>query len=72
MTKRKGATRVVTAEAVNARTKGATPEAQLASTQLYKGRIISLNRDTVRFPDGTVTEEFDIARHPGRRRSCRS
>lgn len=65
MTKRKASSRVVTAEAVNARAKGATPDAQLASTQLYKGRIISLNRDTVRFPDGTVTEEFDIARHPG-------
>lgn len=65
MTKRKAASRVVTAAAVNARAKGATPEAQLASTQLYKGRIFTLNRDTVRFPDGSVTEEFDICRHPG-------
>ena len=61
MTRRKAASRVVTAAAVNARTKGATPDAQLASRPLYQGRIISLNRDTVRFPDGSVTEEFDIA-----------
>jgi ADP-ribose pyrophosphatase len=65
MTKRKAPSRVVTAAAVNARTKGAPPEAQLASRTLYEGRIISLNRDTVRFPDGSVSEEFDIARHPG-------
>ena len=65
MTRRKAASRVVTAEAVNARPRGSVPEAQLASTQLYKGKIIALNRDTVRFPDGSITEEFDIARHPG-------
>jgi ADP-ribose pyrophosphatase len=65
VTKRKAASRVVSAADVNARAKGNTPEAQLASTELYRGKIISLNRDTVRFPDGSVTEEFDIARHPG-------
>jgi ADP-ribose pyrophosphatase len=65
VTKRKAPSRVVTAAAVNARTKGSTPDSQVASRELYKGKIISLNRDTVRFPDGSVTEEFDIARHPG-------
>jgi ADP-ribose pyrophosphatase len=65
MTKRKAASRVVTAAAVRARAKGATPDAQLASRELYTGRIFTLNRDTVRFPDGSVTEEFDICRHPG-------
>lgn len=65
MTKRKAASRVVTAAAVNARPKGARPEAQLGSTELYRGRIFTLDRDTVRFPDGSVTEEFDICRHPG-------
>lgn len=65
MTKPKALLRVVTADQVNARARGATPEAQLASTPLYTGRIIALNRDTVRFPDGSVTTEFDIARHPG-------
>jgi ADP-ribose pyrophosphatase len=65
MTRRKSKPRVVTAEQVRARKKGDTPDAQLASEQLYKGRIITLNRDTVRFPDGSVSNEFDIARHPG-------
>jgi ADP-ribose pyrophosphatase len=65
MTKRKSAPRVVTADQVLTRQKGEVPDAQLSSEQLYKGRIITLNRDTVRFPDGTITKEFDIARHPG-------
>jgi ADP-ribose pyrophosphatase len=65
VTKRKAPSRVVNAESVKARVKGATPEAQLASTQLYAGRIVTMHRDTVRFPDGSVTEEFDIVRHPG-------
>jgi ADP-ribose pyrophosphatase len=65
MTRRKGASRVVTAEQVRARKQGEVPDAQLTSEQLYKGRIITLHRDTVRFPDGSVSKEFDIARHPG-------
>ena len=65
MTKPKPASRVVTANEVQARAKGAVPAAQLASTPLYAGRIIRLDRDTVRYPDGSVTTEFDIARHPG-------
>lgn len=63
--KKKSAPRVVTADQLRARPKGETPDAQLASTELYRGKIITLDRDTVRFPDGTVTEEFDIVRHPG-------
>lgn len=65
MSKRKGATRVVTAAEVKARARGERPAAQMATKQLYKGRIFTLDRDTVRFPDGSVTEEFDICRHPG-------
>jgi ADP-ribose pyrophosphatase len=64
MTKRKAKSRVVTADQVRARKQGDTPDAQLASEQLYKGRIFTLNRDTIRFPDGSVSE-FDIVRHPG-------
>lgn len=62
--KREATPNVVTAAAVNARPKGEKPEAQLESRQLYKGKIFTLDRDTVRFPDGS-TSEFDIARHPG-------
>jgi ADP-ribose pyrophosphatase len=65
MSRKKSAPRVVTAEQLRARTKEDKPDAQLASRELYRGKIVALNRDTVRFPDGTVTEEFDIVRHPG-------
>jgi ADP-ribose pyrophosphatase len=63
MTKKRTA-RVVTAEEVTAREKGATPDAQIASKELYKGKVFTLDRDTVRLPDGTVAE-MDIIRHPG-------
>jgi ADP-ribose pyrophosphatase len=62
VTKRKSP-RVVTAEQVNARTT-TTPEHQVNSQELYKGKIFTLNRDTARFPDGS-TSDFDIVRHPG-------
>ena len=55
---------VVTAAELRTRKKGAAPEAQLASRELYHGKIVTMNRDTVRFPDGTESE-FDIVRHPG-------
>jgi ADP-ribose pyrophosphatase len=56
--------RVVTADQVSARKPGEKPEAQVASHNLYKGKIFRLDRDTVRFPDGSEAE-MDIARHPG-------
>jgi ADP-ribose pyrophosphatase len=55
---------VVTAEQLRMRKKGFTSDAQIDSREVYAGKIITLNRDTVRFPDGT-TAEFDIARHSG-------
>lgn len=58
------ATRVVTAAEVNARPRGEKPDAQIASRELSTGKIFRLDRDTVRFPDGTVAE-MDIVRHPG-------
>jgi len=63
MTKKR-TSRVVTAESVNARAKSDPPEARIASKELYKGKIFTLDRDTVRFPDETVAE-MDIIRHPG-------
>lgn len=56
--------RVVTAETLGRRRPGEKPDAQLASKEIYKGKIVALYRDTVRFPDGSVSE-FDIVRHPG-------
>jgi ADP-ribose pyrophosphatase len=56
--------RVVTAEELRARKKNEKPDAQRNTSRLYTGKIISLDRDTVEFPDGSRAE-FDIARHPG-------
>jgi ADP-ribose pyrophosphatase len=58
------APRVVTADVLRHRKPSDRPEAQLGSTEIYRGKIIALYRDTVRFPDGSVSE-FDIVRHPG-------
>src|SRR4249919_248718 len=56
--------KVVTVKELQGRKKGAKPKAQLSSKEIYSGKIITLNRDEVRFPDGS-TAEFDIARHSG-------
>ena len=36
----------------------------ISSERLYSGRIVSLDRDTVRFPDGS-TGQLEMLRHPG-------
>ncbi len=59
-----GKSEVVTAETLRSRSKGDTPKAQVSSREIYSGKIITLNRDTIRFPDDT-TAEFDVARHSG-------
>ena len=55
---------VVTAQELRARKKGHVPAEQLESAEIYRGPIVTLNRDKIRFPDGS-TSDFDIARHPG-------
>ena len=37
---------------------------KLTSERVYTGRVINLDRDTVRFPDGSVGE-LEMVRHPG-------
>jgi len=37
---------------------------QVSTERVYTGRIISLDRDTVRFPDGSVGQ-LEMIRHPG-------
>jgi ADP-ribose pyrophosphatase len=37
---------------------------QLASRRVYTGRVVSLDVDTVRYPDGS-TGELEMIRHPG-------
>jgi ADP-ribose pyrophosphatase len=56
--------RVVTGDEIRRRTPGAQPGHQLDRRELYKGKIFRLDKDTVRFPDGSESE-FDIVRHPG-------
>lgn len=55
---------VVTASELRARKKGERPAEMLESRELYSGKFITLNRESVRFPDGTMAQ-MDIARHPG-------
>ena len=40
------------------------PPARVSSRRAYSGKIISLDVDTVRFPDGSVGE-LEMIRHPG-------
>lgn len=37
---------------------------KIRSERIYTGKIINLDRDTVRFPDGSIGE-MDMVRHPG-------
>ncbi len=60
----KRAAPVVTASELRGRKKGHRPDMQVASEEIYRGKIITLDRDTVRFPDGSIMP-FDIARHSG-------
>lgn len=55
---------VVTGETIRERARGAKPEHQVDRRELYKGKVFRLDKDTVRFPDGSESE-FDIVRHPG-------
>ena len=41
-----------------------TAPGQVATRRAYSGRVISLDVDTVRFPDGS-TGELEMVRHPG-------
>lgn len=41
-----------------------TPRNQLSTRRVYSGKIISLDVDTVEFPDGT-SGELEMIRHPG-------
>jgi ADP-ribose pyrophosphatase len=40
------------------------PSATLSSRRVYSGRIVNLDVDTVRFPNGS-TGELEMVRHPG-------
>ena len=58
-----GAT-VVTSSELQGRARGYRPAEMLQSEELHRGKIITLNCDSVRLPDGTAAD-MDILRHPG-------
>lgn len=51
-------------EEAAAETPDAVVPGKIRSERMYTGRIINLDRDTVRFPDGS-TGELEMIRHPG-------
>lgn len=61
---RKRAPGVVTSDALVARKRGETPDAQLGTERIHTGKIIKLDRDTVRYPNET-TAQLEIVRHSG-------
>lgn len=63
MTKKK-ATTVVTSAELESRPSGTKSDAQVSSQRLHTGKIIKLDQDRIRYPDGSEAE-VDIVRHPG-------
>jgi ADP-ribose pyrophosphatase len=63
MTKKKTPT-VVTSAELSARPIGAKSDAQIGTERIYTGKIVKLDRDRVRYPDGSEAE-LDIVRHQG-------
>jgi len=61
---KKQATHVVTSSELVERAPGFRPDVQLASERIHTGKIINLDRDRVRYPDGNEAD-LEIARHPG-------
>jgi len=63
VTKKKTPT-VVTSAELESKPPGTKSDAQVASERLHTGKIIKLDRDRIRYPDGNEAE-VDIVRHPG-------
>ena len=65
MTERKKKTpTVVNSAKLDATPPGATSDAQLSSERIHTGKIIKLDRDRIRYPDGSEAD-VDMVRHPG-------
>jgi ADP-ribose pyrophosphatase len=62
VTKKKQA--VVTSAALEGRETGKPPKAQISTERIHTGRIIKLDVDRVRYPDGSEAD-VEIVRHPG-------
>ena len=62
--KRKQTPTVVTSAQLDATPPGTKSDAQLGSERIHTGKIIKLDQDRIRYPDGSEAE-VDIVRHPG-------
>jgi ADP-ribose pyrophosphatase len=64
MTKKKKTPTVVTSAQLESKPPGTKSEAQVSSQRLHAGKIIKLDQDRIRYPNGSEAE-VDIVRHPG-------
>ena len=64
MTEKRKKPTVVTSATLDSTPPGAKSDVQLASERLHTGKIIKLDCDRIRYPDGSEAE-VDIVRHPG-------
>lgn len=55
---------VVTSAELEARARGAKSDALISSKRIHTGKIIKLDSDRIRYPDGSEAE-VDMVRHPG-------
>jgi ADP-ribose pyrophosphatase len=62
--KKKRTPAVVTSAKLDATPPGAASDAQLSSEPIHTGKIIKLDRDRIRYPDGSEAD-VDMVRHPG-------
>jgi len=64
MSGKKKSPTVVTSAELESRARGATSDAQISSKRIHTGKIIKLDSDRIRYPDGSEAE-VDIVRHSG-------
>jgi len=64
VTKKKKTPTVVTSAELESKPPGTKSDAQVSSERLHTGKIIKLDKDRIRYPDGSEAE-VDIVRHPG-------
>ena len=55
---------VVTSAELESRARGAKSDVRISSHRIHAGKIIKLDSDRIRYPDGSEAE-VDIVRHPG-------
>jgi len=64
VTKKKKTPTVVTSAELESKPPGKKSDAQVSSERIHSGKIVKLDRDRVRYPDGSEGE-LDIVRHSG-------